>query len=123
MDEMGKIFDALGSATRRRILDIVKNDPGCSIGEVAAEFDVTRIAVMKQIQLLEEAQLLISKKQGRKRCLFHNPVPIQLIYDRWTTEYSSLWASKMVDLKYQIESGVVIENDRETARSKKKSSG
>ena len=105
---MGKIFDALGSATRRQILDIVKNDPGFSIGEVAAQFDVTRIAVMKQIQLLEEAELLISKKQGRKRHLFHNPVPIQLIYDRWTTEYSSLWASKMVDLKYQIEQGIEV---------------
>ena len=118
MDQMGKIFDALGSATRRRILDIVKNDPGCSIGEVAAEFDVTRIAVMKQIQLLEEAQLLISKKQGRKRCLFHNPVPIQLIYDRWTTEYSTLWASRMVDVKYQIEHGMESRADREETRKK-----
>jgi predicted transcriptional regulator len=103
MDDMGPVFDALGSPTRREILDIVKNDPGCTVGSVAAEFDTTRIAVMHHIRMLEDAQLLISRKDGRKRRLYHNPVPIQLIYDRWTTEYSSLWASRMADLKYRVE--------------------
>ncbi len=103
MDDMGLVFDALGSATRRRILDIVKDDPGCSVGSVAAEFDTTRIAVMRHIRMLEEAQLLVSHKDGRKRRLYHNPTPIQLIYDRWTTEYSSLWAGRMVDVKYRVE--------------------
>ena len=105
MDSMGVVFDALGSPVRRRILDIVKDDPGCTVGEVAACFDTTRIAVMRHIRMLEEVDLLISRKQGRKRHLYHNAVPIQMIYDRWTTEYSSLWASRMVDLKYRIEAG------------------
>jgi predicted transcriptional regulator len=103
MESMGAVFDALGSAVRRRILDIVKNDPGCTVGEVAACFDTTRIAVMRQIRMLEEVELLISRKEGRRRRLYHNPVPIQMIYDRWTSEYSSLWASRMVDLKYRVE--------------------
>ena len=103
MDDMGPVFDALGSATRRRILDIVKNNPGCTVGEVAAEFDTTRIAVMHQLRTLEEVELLISRKEGRKRHLYHNPVPIQLVYDRWTTEYSALWAGRMVDVKYAVE--------------------
>ncbi len=103
MDDMGPVFDALGSATRRRILDIVKDDPGCSVGSVAAEFTTTRIAVMRHIRMLEETQLLVSHKDGRKRRLYHNPTPIQLIYDRWTTEYSSLWAGRMVDVKYRVE--------------------
>ncbi|MGI9627441.1 MAG: ArsR/SmtB family transcription factor [Longimicrobiales bacterium] len=103
MDDMGPVFTALGSATRRQILDIVKNDPGCSVGEVAAAFTTTRIAVMHQIRILEDAQLLISQKEGRTRRLYHNAVPIQLIYDRWTSEYSALWAGRMVDAKYAVE--------------------
>ena len=92
-NEQGRVFDALGSATRRHLLDIIKATPGITIGEVASHFDVTRIAVMRHLRMLEDANLLIKKKDGRKRRLFHNPVPIQLIYDRWTTEYSALWAS------------------------------
>ena len=103
MEAMDAVFEALGSPVRRRILDIVKNDPGCTVGEVAARFDTTRIAVMRHIRILEEADLLISQKQGRRRHLYHNAVPIQMIYDRWTSEYSSLWASRMLDLKYRVE--------------------
>ena len=100
---MGAVFDALGSPVRRRILDIVKNNPGCTVGEVAANFDTTRIAVMRHLRMLEEAALTASQKEGRKRRLYHNVVPIQMIYDRWTTEYSALWASRMLDLKYRVE--------------------
>jgi len=106
MDSMGPVFDALGNPTRRRILDLVKADPGCTVGEVAARFDVTRIAVMHQIRLLEEARLLTSRKEGRRRRLYFNAVPIQMIYDRWTTELGALWASRIADVKYRVESGV-----------------
>jgi predicted transcriptional regulator len=101
---MGPVFDALGSPTRRRILDLVKADPGCTVGEVAARFDVTRIAVMHQIRLLEAVQLLVSRKEGRRRRLYFNTVPIQMIYDRWTSELGALWASRMADVKYRVES-------------------
>lgn len=101
---MGAVFDALGSATRRRILDIVKNDPGCSVGDVAAHFDTSRIAVMRHLQVLESADLLISRKDGRRRRLYHNAVPIQLVYDRWTSEYSALWSGRMAEVKYRVES-------------------
>lgn len=100
---MGPVFDALGNATRRRILDLVKAEPGCTVGEAAAHFDVTRIAVMHQIRLLEDVQLLISRKEGRKRRLYFNAVPIQMIYDRWTTELGGFWASQMADVKYRVE--------------------
>ncbi len=103
MDSMGTVFDALGNATRRRILDLVKADPGCTVGEVAAHFDVTRIAVMHQIRLLEDARLLISQKDGRKRRLYFNAVPIQMIYDRWTTDLSAFWSGRMADVKYRVE--------------------
>ncbi|MBM4184943.1 MAG: helix-turn-helix transcriptional regulator [Gemmatimonadetes bacterium] len=100
---MSPVFDALGNATRRRILDLIKSAPGCTVGELASHFDTTRIAVMHHLRQLEECDLVMSRKVGRTRRLYHNPVPIQLIYDRWTTEYSSFWASRMADVKYAVE--------------------
>jgi DNA-binding transcriptional ArsR family regulator len=103
MESMGTVLDALGSAPRRRVLDIVKADPGCTVGQVASHFDVSRIAVMHQIRVLEEAQLLISQKEGRQRRLFFNAVPIQMIHDRWTSELSAFWAGRVADVKYRVE--------------------
>ena len=103
MDDMAPVFDALGNATRRRILDILKARPGSSVGEVAAQFETSRIAVMHHIRQLEDCDLVVGKKEGRVRRLYHNPVPIQLIYDRWTEEYGGFWASKMADVKYALE--------------------
>ncbi len=101
---MDAVFRALASGSRRRILDIVKNRPGCSVNEVCGFFEISRIAVMKHLGILESADLLVSQKEGRVRRLYHNAVPIQLVYDRWTTEYSALWASGMTAVKYRVES-------------------
>lgn len=86
------------------MLDIVKNKPGCSVNEVCAFFPTSRIAVMKHLKILRRADLIHSVKEGRVRRLYFNAVPIQMIHDRWTTEYSSLWASRLTKLKYDIES-------------------
>lgn len=102
-DDMDAVFQALGSAVRRQILDIVKNAPGCNVNDVSAAFKMSRIAVMKHLKVLEEAGLLTSEKKGRDRRLFFNAVPIQMIHDRWTTEYSKYWAGRLTDLKYRIE--------------------
>ena len=102
---MDAVFQALGSAVRRRILDIVKNAPGANVNEVSAAFDMSRIAVMKHLRCLEDAGLLTSEKKGRVRRLFFNAVPIQMIYDRWTTEYSVYWAGRLTEMKYRIEMG------------------
>lgn len=100
---MNHVFHALASATRRKVLDIVKENPGCSVTKVCRHFDVSRIAVMKHLTVLEKAGLLISEKRGRKRSLFFNTVPIQMIHERWTSDYSELWASKLTAFKYNIE--------------------
>ena len=100
---MDSIFAALAHAGRRLILDIVRENGGCSVNHVAAYFDISRIAVMKHLRVLEEAGLLISEKKGRTRRLYFNAIPIQMIYDRWTSEYSALWASKLTRLKYSVE--------------------
>ena len=85
------------------MLDIVKDRPGCAVKHVAGFFAMSRIAVLKHLRILEEAGLLISQKEGRSRKLYFNCVPIQMIYDRWTTEYSALWAGRLTEVKYRVE--------------------
>ena len=103
-DSMNKVFHALSSPVRRAILDILKERPGCNVNDVSAYFDMSRIAVMKHLRVLEEADLLISQKKGRDRHLYFNLVPIQMIHDRWSTEYSALWAGRLTAIKYKVES-------------------
>ena len=100
---MDNVFHALASSIRRKMLDIVRNDPGCKVKDVCLHFDVSRIAVMKHLTVLEKAGLLISEKVGRKRSLYFNTVPIQLIHERWSSEYSALWAGKLTTFKYNLE--------------------
>lgn len=102
-ESMDKVFHALGSASRRKILDVVRNSPGCSVKHVCRHFDVSRVAVMKHLAVLEQADLLVSEKNGRTRSLYFNTVPIQMIYERWTDEYSAYWAGKVTALKYRVE--------------------
>ncbi|RKQ95622.1 ArsR/SmtB family transcription factor [Maricaulis maris] len=110
-DTMDAVFQALASTTRRAMLDIVRNEPGCSVGAVAGRFDVSRIAVMRHLSVLEEAGLIISDKRGRTRHLYMNAVPIQMIHDRWTSEYSALWSGRMLDIKYLAEQRRAQEGD------------
>lgn len=107
---MDLIFHALANLQRRKIMDLVKNMPGCSVNDLCKYFETSRIAVMKHLNVLVEAQLIISKKEGRTRQLYFNVAPIQMIYDRWSTEYSRFWATQAVDLKYKVESQLTKED-------------
>ena len=107
--DMNAVFQALAHESRRRMLDLIKEEPGISVGALAADFDVTRIAVMKHLTVLEDAQLIISEKDGRTRKLYFNAAPIQMIHDRWTTEYSAYWASQMTRIKYLTEAKFNLE--------------
>jgi len=101
--DMDAVFQALAHESRRRMLDIVRECPGISVGALASEFDVSRIAVMKHLAVLEDAQLLVSERDGRTRRLYFNAVPIQMIYDRWTDEYSAYWGGQVARIKYLAE--------------------
>ena len=103
---MDTVFQSLAHKARRRILDIVRDRPGCTVGDVAREFDVTRFAIMKHLTVLEDAGLLVSEKVGRQKKLYFNVIPIQMIYDRWTDEYSAYWAGQMTGIKYRAEKRV-----------------
>lgn len=101
--DMDAVFQALAHESRRRMLDAVKECPGIGVGALASEFDVSRIAVMKHLAVLEQAGLLVSEKDGRTRRLYFNAVPIQMIHERWTTEYSSYWSGNLTRIKYLAE--------------------
>ena len=101
--DMDAVFQALASDSRRRMLDRVKESPGMIVGALASEFDVSRIAVMKHLRVLEEAGLIVSEKDGRTRRLYFNAVPIQMIHERWMTDYSAYWSGNLTRLKYAAE--------------------
>lgn len=98
-----KLFHALAHETRRTILDLVRETPGQGVGELASAFDVSRIAIMNHLNVLEQANLIISEKDGRTRRLYLNAAPLQMIHDRWINDFSGHWASKLTGLKYAAE--------------------
>ena len=101
--QMDRTFAALSHTSRREMLDHLRDTPGLSVGELAAKFDVTRIAVMNHIKVLEDAELVISEKDGRSRRLYLNAVPIQAIYERWTDTFSAHWLDRMSLIKAAAE--------------------
>ncbi|WP_372529315.1 ArsR/SmtB family transcription factor [Parvularcula marina] len=102
-ETMDLVFHALAHETRREMLDHVKTAPGQTVGKLAAHFDVSRITILNHLKVLEEAGLILSEKDGRSRRLYLNLVPIQMIYDRWTDEYSGYWAGRLTSIKYAAE--------------------
>jgi DNA-binding transcriptional ArsR family regulator len=97
------IFHALSNRTRRRMLDLIRAQPGCIVAGVADVFDISRIGVLKHLQVLEDAGLVVSLKEGRERRLYANAAPIQMIYERWTTELDRYWAGTLTGLKRIVE--------------------
>ncbi len=102
-DLQDQVFAALAHPARRRIIDLLVQVPGCSVKWIASKFEFSRIAAMKHLSVLEKAGLVLSEKHSRTRKLFFNPIPIQKIYDRWTTDYSSFWAGRMAGIQTRVE--------------------
>ena len=75
---------------------------------------------MKHLHVLEQAELIVSEKEGRQRKMYFNAVPIQMIYDRWTTEYSSIWAGRLTQIKYRIESAKQQQPQRSSSQPEPK---
>lgn len=103
--EIDAVLQALANADRRKILDLVKADPGCTVSSVVKHFDTSRVAIMRHLNVLYDCKLLLNEKVGRSRHLYLNSVPIQLIYDRWTDEYGAFWGGQLADIKYRVERG------------------
>ena len=97
------MFKALADPTRRLLLDLLFEREGRTLSELEAYVDMTRIGVMKHLRLLEEAGLVITRRSGREKLHFLNPVPIRLIHDRWIDKYTERRVSALADLKTELE--------------------
>jgi DNA-binding transcriptional ArsR family regulator len=102
-DDLDAVFAALSHRDRRRILDLVRNNPGCRVEDLGPHFTTSRVAILKHLKVLTRADLIVSQKVGRERRLYFNVVPIQIIHDRWATEFSTLWSGPIARLKYRVE--------------------
>ena len=100
---MDAVFKALADPTRRGLLDeLFKQDPQ-TLSTLERRLPMTRIGVMKHLRVLEEAGLVTTKRRGREKLHFLNPVPIRLVHDRWVSKYAEPWAATLTGLKRRLE--------------------
>ena len=97
------MFKALADPTRRFLLDLLFEREGRTLTDLESKVDMTRIGVMKHLRLLEEAGLVVTRRSGREKLHFLNPVPIRIIHDRWIDKYTEHHASALADLKTNLE--------------------
>lgn len=100
---MDEVFKALADPTRRRLLDELFREDGQTLGALEARFEMTRYGVMKHLRQLEDAGLVVTKRRGREKLHFLNPIPIRLVHDRWVSKYAEPWAVGLSDLKNRLE--------------------
>src|ERR1700690_3569731 len=100
---MDAVFKALADPTRRELLDELFRTDGQTLSELEERFAMTRFGVMKHLRQLEEAGLVVTKRLGRQKLPYLNPVPIRLVHDRWVSKYAEPWASGLSDLKNRME--------------------
>ena len=100
---MDDVFKALADPTRRSLLDELFREDGQTLSALEARFDISRFGVSKHLKLLEAAGLVVTRRQGREKRHFLNPVPIRLVHDRWVSKYAEPWAAALTDLKAQLE--------------------
>ena len=94
-----EVFRALADPTRRALLDELFQRDGQTLGALEQRFEMTRFGVMKHLRQLEEAGLVVTKRRGREKLHFLNPVPIRLVHDRWVSKYAEPWVAGLSDLK------------------------
>jgi DNA-binding transcriptional ArsR family regulator len=98
-----EVFKALADPTRRSLLDELFREDGQTLHQLEAHFDMTRFGVMKHLKQLEDAGLVVTRRRGREKLHFLNPVPIRLVHDRWVSKYAEPWAAGLSGLKQELE--------------------
>jgi DNA-binding transcriptional ArsR family regulator len=97
------VFKALADPTRRHLLDRLFERDGRTLIQLESGLEMTRFGVMKHLKVLEEAGLVVTRRRGREKLHYLNPVPIRLIHDRWIDKYTERGVSALVDLKHEME--------------------
>jgi uncharacterized protein YndB with AHSA1/START domain len=110
---MEPAFRALADAHRRTLLDRLREQDGQTLGELEAALpQMTRFGVMKHLRVLEDAHLVTTRREGRTKLHFLNPVPIRLISDRWISRYAEPLVNTMADVKYVVENRPMSESPK-----------
>ena len=100
---MDDVFRALADPTRRSLLDELFKEDGQTLTALEGRLPMSRFGVMKHLKVLEEANLVVTKRRGREKLHFLNPVPIRLVHDRWVSKYAEPWAATLTGLKRNLE--------------------
>jgi uncharacterized protein YndB with AHSA1/START domain len=106
---MDEVFKALADPTRRGLLDELFKRDGQTLSALEERLPMTRFGVMKHLRVLEEAGLVVTRKRGREKLHFLNPVPIRLVHDRWVSKYAEPWAATLTGLKRTLEEEKTME--------------
>jgi uncharacterized protein YndB with AHSA1/START domain len=101
--DMDLVFRALADPTRRSLLDELFKEDGQTLSALEERLPMTRFGVMKHLKVLEEANLVVTRRRGREKLHFLNPVPIRLVHDRWVSKYAEPWAATLSGLKKTLE--------------------
>src|SRR5712691_1376725 len=104
---MDDVFKALADPTRRRLLDELFKQDGQTLSALERGLPMTRFGVMKHLRVLEEARLVVTRRRGREKLHFLNPVPIRLVHDRWVSKYAEPWAATLSGLKKRLEEEIM----------------
>jgi uncharacterized protein YndB with AHSA1/START domain len=100
---MDAVFRALADPTRRSLLDELFREDGQTLSSLEQRLPMTRFGVMKHLKVLEDAGVVTTRKRGREKLHFLNPVPIRLVYERWVSKYAEPWAATLTGLKRRLE--------------------
>src|SRR5215470_4919544 len=97
------VFKALADPTRRRLLDELFEQDGQTLSALEQRLPMTRFGVAKHLKVLEEAGLVTTRRRGREKLHFLNPMPIREVHDRWVSKYAEPWAAALTGLKRDLE--------------------
>ena len=103
MTDDDRVFKALADPTRRFLLDLLFARDGRTLSELESELEMTRFGVAKHLKVLAEADLVVTRRSGREKLHFLNPVPIRAIHDRWIDKYTERRAAALAELKAELE--------------------
>ena len=127
-EDLDQIWKALADETRRTILDFLRSGPKPTTAIVEQFPDLSRFAVMKHLDVLRQAALVLTREEGRQRINSLNAVPIRMIYERWVTNYEGLWAGALLRVKEASEQNAAatsptraVKNSKEKSRRPKRS--
>jgi len=102
-DDEDRVFKALGNRLRRRILDRLKNQPATTGALCEAFPELDRCTIMQHLKVLEEAGLVVGRRDGRERWNHLNAIPIQALHERWIGGYAAYAADRLLQLQKALE--------------------